>query len=192
MKLTLLLGLVVGLTAYSGGGAETNALKSELRTEFFKTATGEEFCLELPSGWKAENDLSAGSAISTLRLINSDGTSLLLISVVPVPSGVAIDSPEDLEQMLIKGTPNTPNATEPRKLNVIPFQSRYGFGLYASSLDTRYATETPPKGHFRFSTTFVLNCQSNAVTATFLSNEEPVDSVDLAVMLLKNLRKKAS
>lgn len=182
--LPLFLALLASVIPASAKAAEA----SGLRTDSFKTSGGEEFLIDLPVGWKSVAQGGASSQDPQIKLTSGEGTSTILVTVLPVQPGARIEGPDDLEKLLLSGVQATSPDGGDRKLNMLTFRSREGFGVYASVMDPRYATQAPPQGRFRFTTTFILNCRERVVTATFLCNEEPFDSVDLAVMVLKTLR----
>ncbi|HAM70864.1 MAG TPA: hypothetical protein DCM86_04395 [Verrucomicrobiales bacterium] len=163
----------------------------ELGKETFRIASGETFSVEHPSTWRSEVQLTEGLPINTLRLTNRDASSLLLISVMPGKAAGSLESMDDLEQMLLNGTRSLADSSKEKQVHPLSFKSQYAYGVYATLTDARFAgtAETPPRGSYRYSATFILNCASQAVTATFLTNEEIVESTDLAVMILRTLHK---
>jgi hypothetical protein len=168
-------------------------IAGELGRETLKLPTGEAFTVEHPSGWKSESSVSdaASPGDATLRLSNRDGTAVLLISVLPGQRGATIDNMDELEQLLATGTRGLLKDSVQKSILPLSFKSPHAYGVYATLTDARYASsdQPPPKGVYRHSATFVLNCESQAVTATFLTNEAITEAADLAIMILKTLKK---
>ena len=168
-------------------------IAGDLGRETLKLPTGETFTVEHPSGWRSEAGPTdaAPPGDATLRLTNRDGTAVLLISVMPGQRGAAIDSMDELEQLLATGTRGLVKDAVQKEILPLSFKSQHAYGVYATLTDARYASagQPPPKGAYRHSATFVLNCESQAVTATFLTNEAITEAADLAIMILKTLKR---
>lgn len=161
----------------------------ELAKETFKAANGEEYSIEHPPGWTYEVQAPAGSPISTLKLLNTTETTLFLISVIPAKAGAEIESMEALEKILIQGTKPMVTESVEKKILTQSFHSDCSYGVYCTLTDARWVSSAPPKGEYKASVTFILNCKGRIVTATLLTNEKLSDTTDLAVLILKTFRK---
>ena len=82
----------LSLLAVTVGGAE-------LEKQCFKVSTGDRFTIQHPSGWKCEANPPDGAPTSTFRLVNSESTSILLISVIPSKPGGDLENMDDLEKL---------------------------------------------------------------------------------------------
>lgn len=162
---------------------------SDLTKESFQTAKGENFSIEYPKGWKSQRQTTPDVPIVTLRLVNPEESTLLMVSLIPAKPNAALDRVEDLEKILINGTkPMLKNAVE-KQVNSQSFRSDHCIGVYATLTDARFVEKPPSLGEYRYSATFILSYPGYLVTATFLTQEDIAQSVDLAVLLLKTLRK---
>lgn len=160
----------------------------ELRRETFRASSGDRFSLDLPSGWKVDTQIGAGLAINTLRMVNTEATGVLLLSAIPGRESAG-EKLEELEQILVSSARLQMQDSVERQVRAMSFNSKTAFGVYATLTDSRKPGSKLPLGEYRFSTTFVLNCSKRIVTVTFLSNEEPFESVELAILILKTLRR---
>ena len=160
----------------------------ELKRETFRASSGDRLSLELPSGWKVDTQIGAGLAINTLRMVNSEATGVLLLSAIPGKESAG-ETLEELEQIVVSSARLQMQDSVEREVRTLSFNSKTAFGVYATLTDSRKPGSKLPPGEYRFSTTFVLNCSKRIVTATFLSNEEPFESVELAILILKTLRR---
>ncbi|MBI1840978.1 MAG: hypothetical protein HYR88_09035 [Verrucomicrobia bacterium] len=165
---------------------ETSTL--QLKRETFRASGGDRFTLELPSGWQVDAQIRAGLPINTLRMVNSEGTCVLMISAIPGKESTG-ESMEELELILARSARSLAQDSVERQVRAMTFSSKTAFGVYATLTDSRRLGQKPAPGEFRFSTTFALNCSQRIVIATFLSNEEPFESVELAIMILKTLQR---
>ena len=165
---------------------------ADLEKQCFKVSNGDRFSIQAPSGRKGEANPPDGAPASTFRLVNSESTSILLISVIPSKPGGDLENMDDLEKLLILGTKPSVRNSEEGKLYPLSFKSGHAYGVYATLTDSRFAPPAvPAKGEYRHSATFILNCSHRAVVATFLTNEERAASVDLSILILKTLRVEA-
>lgn len=168
--------------------ASATLLSAPLKKEVFRVEGGERFSIELPPEWKVDTQVAAGAPIETLRVVSTEGTSILMLSVMPSVSTVG-DSLAELEQILVSGSRRMARDSVEKAVRPLSFRSPYATGVYATFTDARYVNVEPPKGEYRFSTTFILSCSRRVVTATFLSAESSQDVLELVVLILKTLRK---
>lgn len=162
---------------------------SDLAKETLKSTRGDQFTIEYPREWKTEKQSAPDMPIVTLRLINPAESSLLLVSLIPSKTNAVVDKVEDLERILINGTKPMVKDSVEKAVRTQTFRSDYCFGVYTLLTDSRYVEQNPPRGEYRYSATFILAYPGYVVTATFLTQDDITESVDLAVLLLKTLRK---
>lgn len=162
---------------------------SDLTKEVFQSAKGENFTIEYPRGWKAQKQTAADIPIATLRLVNPEETSVLMVSLIPAKPNAPVERVEDLEKILINGTKPMLKSAVEKQINSQSFRSEHCIGVYATLTDARFVDKAPTPGEYRYSATFILTFPGYLVTATFLTQEDITQSVDLAVLLLKTLRK---
>lgn len=168
--------------------ASATLLSAPLKKETFRVEGGDRFSIELPPEWKVDTQVSAGAPVETLRVVSTEGTSILMLSVMPSLSTPG-DSLAELEQILVSGSRRIARDSVEKSVRPLSFSSPFATGVYATFTDARYVNAEPPKGEYRFSTTFILSCSRRVVTATFLSAESSQDVLELVVLILKTLRK---
>ena len=184
MKLHALIGLILLPSSFLFSAPPSPQLKHEV----FRASSGDRFSLELPSAWSVDTQVGAGLGINTLRILNTEGTGVLMISAIPGKESAA-ETLDQLEQILRTSVRALAEDSVEHEVRTLSFSSKTSFGVYATLTDSRRLGQKLGTGEYRFSTTFVLNCSKRIVTVTFLNNEEPFDSVELVIMILKTLQR---
>ena len=114
---------------------------------------------------------------------------MLMVSLIPAKPNAPVERVEDLEKILINGTKPMLKSAVEKQINSQSFRSEHCIGVYATLTDARFVDKAPTPGEYRYSATCILTFPGYLVTATFLTQEDITQSVDLAVLLLKTLRK---
>ncbi len=164
---------------------------AELKKQSFQVTGGDQFLIELPPGWKVDTQISPGAIVDTVRMVSTEGTAILMVSVMP-STLTSVESLAELEQILVATSRRQALDSREQRVQSLSFSSPHALGVYATFTDSRYARAEPAKGEFRSSTTFILTSARRVVTATFLSNEQGADALELAILILKTLRRESA